>query len=65
MARSENLGKSYVRKEEQKMMKEVITGNKEAAIGLVNTLLEDEVIKDFEIWELTDGSCKVVFWMLD
>ena len=47
------------------MRKETITGNKEAAIGLVNTLLEDEVIKDFEIWELADGSCKVVFWMLN
>ena len=47
------------------MIKETITGNKEAAIGLVNALLEDEVIKDFEIWELANGSCKVVFWILN
>ena len=47
------------------MKKETIVNNQDAAVGLVNTLLEDEVIKDFEIWMLSDGSCKVVFWTLD
>lgn len=47
------------------MKKETIVNNQDAAVGLVNTLLEDEVIKDFEIWILSDGSCKVVFWTLD
>lgn len=47
------------------MKKETIVNNQDAAVGLVNTLLEDEIIKDFEIWMLSDGSCKVVFWTLD
>ena len=47
------------------MKKETIVNNQDAAVGLVNTLLEDEIIKDFEIWMFSDGSCKVVFWTLD
>lgn len=47
------------------MRTETIVGNEDAARGLVNAMLEDEVIKDFEIWMLPNGECKVVLWILE
>jgi len=39
-----------------------IVNNIEAAKGLVNTMLEDELIKDFEIIEKASGECEVTMW---
>lgn len=39
-----------------------IVNNIEAAKGLVNTMLEDEEIKDFEIIEKANGECEVTMW---
>lgn len=39
-----------------------IVNNIEEAKGLVNAMLEDEEIKDFEIIERTCGECKVTIW---
>ena len=36
--------------------------NIEEAKGLVNAMLEDEEIKDFEIIEKASGECKVTMW---
>lgn len=47
------------------MQTEVIVRCEEEAKGLVNTLLEDEVIKDFEIMVLESGECKVTFWTVE
>jgi len=41
-----------------------IVNNIEAAKGLVNTMLEDELIKDFEIMEMSNGDCKVTMWLI-
>ena len=47
------------------MRTETIVRNEEAAKGLVNTLLEDEVIKDFEIIIFSNGKCKITFWTIE
>ena len=47
------------------MRTETIVRNEEAAKGLVKALLEDEVIRDFEIWMLKNGDCKVVLWFIE
>lgn len=39
-----------------------IVNNIEEAKGLVNTMLEDEEIKDFEIIEKASGECEVTIW---
>lgn len=39
-----------------------IVNNIEEAKGLVNTMLEDEKIKDFEIIERANGECEVSIW---
>ena len=46
------------------MRTETIVKNEEAAKGLVKALLEDEVIRDFKIWILKNGDCKVVLWLI-
>lgn len=46
------------------MKSETIVRCEEEAKGLVNTLLEDEVIKDFEIIIFSNGKCKVTFWTI-
>ena len=45
------------------MRTETITQNEESAKGLVSSLIEDEVITDFEIWTLASGECKVILWL--
>ena len=47
------------------MRTETIVRNEEAAKGLVKTLLEDEVIRDFEIIIFSNGKCKVTFWTIE
>lgn len=47
------------------MKTETIVRCEEEAKGLVNSLLEDEVIKDFEIKVLASGECKVTFWLIE
>lgn len=47
------------------MQREIIVRCEEEAKGLVNTLLEDEIIKDFEIMILVSGKCKVTFWLIE
>ena len=47
------------------MKTETIVRCEEAAKGLVKALLEDEVIRDFEIWMLKNGDCKVVLWLIE
>ena len=42
-----------------------IVWNEEVARGLVQTLLEDEVINDFEICITSTGECKVTLWMIE
>lgn len=39
-----------------------IVNNIEEAKGLVNAMLEDEEIKDFEIIEKASGECEVTIW---
>ena len=39
-----------------------IVNNIEEAKGLVNAMLEDEEIKDFEIIEKANGECEVTMW---
>lgn len=47
------------------MQTNTMVRNEEEAKGLVRSLLEDEVIKDFEIWTFANGECKVVLWMIE
>lgn len=47
------------------MKTEQIMWDEEVAKGFVNSLLEDEVIKDFEIMILSNGKCKVTLWLLE
>lgn len=47
------------------MKTETIVCNEEAARGLVQTMLEDKVINDFEIYVTSTGECKVTLWMID
>lgn len=37
----------------------------EEAKSLINSLLEDEIIKDFEIIIFSNGKCKVTFWTIE
>ena len=46
------------------MKTETIVRCEEEAKGLVNSLLEDEIIKDFEIKVLASEECKVTFWLI-
>lgn len=50
------------RKGENTMKITTIVNNIEEAKGLVNTMLEDEEIKDFEIIEKASGECEVTIW---
>ena len=43
---------------------DTIVRNIEAAKGLVRAMLEDELIKDFEIMEMGNGDCKVTMWLI-
>jgi hypothetical protein len=47
------------------MKTEIIVWNEEVARGLVQTMLEDEVIDDFEIYVTSTGECKVTLWMIE
>ena len=47
------------------MKTETIVRNMEEAKGLVIAMLEDEVIKDFEIIETMTGECRVTLWILE
>ena len=50
------------RKGENTMKTTTIVNNIEEAKGLVNAMLEDEEIKDFEIIERASGECEVTMW---
>lgn len=50
------------RKGEKTMKITTIVNNIEEAKGLVNAMLEDEEIKDFEIIEKVSGKCEVTMW---
>lgn len=50
------------RKGENIMKIITIVNNIEEAKGLVNAMLEDEKIKDFEIIEKVNGECEVTIW---
>ena len=43
---------------------DTIVRNIEAAKGLVCAMLEDELIKDFEIMTMSNGDCKVTMWLI-
>lgn len=47
------------------MKTETIVRCEEEAKGLINSLLEDEIIKDFEIIIFSNGKCKVTFWTIE
>lgn len=47
------------------MKVETIERNIEAAKGVVTAMLEDEVIKDFEIVEMASGECQVTMWFTE
>ena len=47
------------------MKTKTIVRCEEEAKGLINSLLEDKVIKDFEIIILSKGKCKVTFWIIE
>ena len=50
------------RKGEKTMKITTTVNNIEEAKGLVNAMLEDEEIKDFEIIEKASGECEVTMW---